>query len=62
MTSLPSAWRLTVVVAGEERFQPPEDLSMYDWLSYLRLKLNDVNAESFVLLRVKVISNVVCQS
>lgn len=56
MTCLHSLRRLTVAEVGEERFQPPKDLSMYDWLSFLRLKLNDLNADSFILWRVKVVS------
>ena len=56
MTWLHSLRQLTVAEVGEERFQPPKDLSMYDWLSFLPLRLNGLNADAFILWRVKVVS------
>ena len=56
MTCLYSLCRLTVVEVGEEGFQPPKNLSMYDWLNFLRLRLNGLNTDSFILWRVKVVS------
>ena len=48
MTCLSSVQRLTTLEAAVERFQSSKDLAMYDWLSFLRLRLRDVDAK-FVL-------------
>lgn len=41
--------RSNETILGEERFEPSKDLSMYDWLNFLRLRLIDVDADSFLL-------------
>lgn len=55
MSRLSSVRPLTVAEVGEERFEPSKDLSMYDWLNFLRLRLIDVDADSFLLWRVEIV-------
>lgn len=54
--SLSSSRRLNPVQA-EVKPQPAKHLSMYDWLDSLRLRLDGVDEDSFVLWRVKVVSD-----
>ena len=55
--SLSSSWRLNLVEAEGVEFQPAKHPSMYDWLDSLRLRLDGVDEDSFVLWRVKVVAD-----
>ena len=57
MTCLSSFQGLTIGEAEEVKFQPAQESSMCNWLDSLRLRLDCVDADSFVLWRVKVVSD-----